>query len=39
MRKRLSRLTALSKAGDRLVRLLVAGRTIDPIELRSAEED
>lgn len=39
MRKRLSRLSALSKAGERLVRLLVAGRTINPIELRTAEED
>ncbi|MGD8823378.1 MAG: hypothetical protein PVI24_00280 [Myxococcales bacterium] len=39
MRKRLSRLTALSRAGERLVRLLVAGRAINPSELRSAEED
>jgi DNA-binding transcriptional regulator GbsR (MarR family) len=38
MRKRLSRLSALSKAGERLVRLLVAGRMINPIELQSAEE-
>jgi len=37
MRKRLSRLSALSKAGERLVRLLVAGRMINPIELESAE--
>jgi DNA-binding transcriptional regulator GbsR (MarR family) len=39
MRKRLSRLSALSKTGDRLVRLLVAGRMINPTELQSAEED
>ncbi|HSN83337.1 MAG TPA: hypothetical protein VLS88_12215 [Polyangiales bacterium] len=39
MRKRLSRLSALSRAGERLVRLLVAGRAINPSELRSAEED
>jgi DNA-binding transcriptional regulator GbsR (MarR family) len=39
MRKRLSRLSALSKAGERLVRLLVAGRVINPIELQSAEEE
>ncbi|MBW2507025.1 MAG: ArsR family transcriptional regulator [Deltaproteobacteria bacterium] len=38
MRKRLSRLSALSKAGERLVRLLVAGRMINPIELQSAED-
>lgn len=37
MRKRLARLTALSKAGERLVRLLVAGRVIDPNDLQSAE--
>jgi len=39
MRKRLSRLSALSKAGERLVRLLVAGRVLNPGELRSAEEE
>ena len=39
MRKRLSRLSALSKAGERLVRLLVAGRALDPGDLRSAEEE
>jgi DNA-binding transcriptional regulator GbsR (MarR family) len=39
MRQRLSRLSALSRAGERLVRLLVAGRAINPNELRSAEED
>lgn len=39
MRKRLSRLSALSKAGERLVRLLVAGRMINPIELQSAEDE
>ncbi len=39
MRKRLSRLSALSKAGERLVRLLVAGRVINPVELQSAEEE
>ena len=38
MRRRLSRLTALSRAGERLVRTLVAGRLIDPAELRTAEE-
>lgn len=39
MRKRLSRLTALSRTGERLVRLLVAGRMINPADLQSAEED
>ena len=39
MHKRLSRLTALSKAGERLVRLLVAGRTINPADLQSGEEE
>jgi DNA-binding transcriptional regulator GbsR (MarR family) len=38
MRKRLSRLSALSKAGERLVRLLIAGRMLNPADLRSAEE-
>lgn len=37
MRKRLSRLSALSKAGERLVRLLVAGRAIDPADLQTQE--
>lgn len=37
MRKRLSRLSALSKAGERLVGLLVAGRAINPGDLRSLE--
>jgi DNA-binding transcriptional regulator GbsR (MarR family) len=37
MKRRLARLTALSKAGERLVRLLVAGRVIDPTDLKSAE--
>lgn len=39
MRKRLSRLTALSKAGERLVSLLVAGRMINPTDLQSAEAE
>ena len=39
MRKRLSRLSALSKAGERLVGRLVAGRMINPADLRSAEEE
>ena len=39
MLKRLSRLSALSKAGERLVRLLVSGRMINPAELQSAEEE
>ena len=39
MRKRLSRLSALSKAGERLVSLLVAGRMINPTDLRSAEAE
>ena len=39
MRKRLSRLSALSKAGERLVGLLVAGRMINPADLQSAEEE
>ena len=37
MRKRLSHLSALSRAGERLVKLLVAGRMIDPADLRAAE--
>jgi len=39
MRKRLSRLIALSKAGERLVRLLIAGRMLNPADLQSAEEE
>jgi len=39
MRKRLLRLSALSKAGERLVRLLVAGRMLNPADLQSAEEE
>ena len=39
MHKRLSRLSALSKSGERLVRLLVAGRAINPADLQSAEEE
>ncbi|MGB8330376.1 MAG: hypothetical protein WCE62_09635 [Polyangiales bacterium] len=39
MRKRLSRLSALSKVGERLVRLLIAGRMLNPADLRSAEEE
>ena len=39
MHKRLSRLSALSKAGERLVQLLVAGRMINPADLQSAEEE
>ena len=38
MAKRVGRLSALSRAGERLVRLLVAGRMINPVELLSAEE-
>ncbi len=38
MRKRLCRLSALSRAGERLVGLLVAGRGIHPADLRAAEE-
>lgn len=38
MRKRLSRLSALSRAGERLVGLLVAGQMIHPAELQEAEE-
>ncbi|MGB5811351.1 MAG: hypothetical protein WBG86_12515 [Polyangiales bacterium] len=37
MRKRLSRLSALTKAGERLVGLFVAGRTLDPNDLQAAE--
>jgi len=37
MRKRLSRLSALSRAGERLVGLLVAGRKIHPADLQAAE--
>ena len=38
MRKRLSRLSALSNVGERLVQLLVAGRVVNPNELQSAED-
>ncbi|MEM7135048.1 MAG: hypothetical protein AAF500_00645 [Myxococcota bacterium] len=38
MRKRLSRLSALTKAGERLLGLLVAGRMIDPKELREIDD-
>lgn len=38
MRKRLSRLSALSRAGERLVGLLVAGQMIHPADLQAAEE-
>jgi DNA-binding transcriptional regulator GbsR (MarR family) len=38
MAKRLSRLSALSRAGERIVRLLVAGRVINPTELQEVEE-
>ena len=38
MSGRLRRLSALSKAGERLVRLLVAGRVINPVDLQDAEE-
>jgi hypothetical protein len=39
MHKRLSRLSALSKAGERLVGLLVAGRMINPADLQPVEEE
>ena len=39
MRKRVSRLRALTKTGERLVRLLVAGRALNPADLQSAEEE
>ena len=39
MRKRLSHLSALSRAGERLVRLLIAGRMINPADLQSPEEE
>ncbi len=39
MHKRLSRLNAISKVGERLVRTLVAGRMINPADLQSAEEE
>jgi len=39
MRKRVSRLSALAKTGERLVRLLVAGRALNPADLQSAEEE
>ena len=39
MTKRIARLSALSRVGERLVRLLVAGRMINPVELRNAEEE
>lgn len=39
MRKRISRLSALAKTGERLVRLLVAGRVLNPADLQPAEEE
>ena len=39
MRKRLSRLSALTKVGERLVRSLVAGRMLNPADLQSADEE
>lgn len=39
MRKRMSRLRALTKTGERLVRLLVAGRALNPADLRVSEEE
>lgn len=39
MRKRVSRLRALTKTGERLVRLLVAGRALNPADLQAAEEE
>lgn len=39
MSKRLYKLSALSKAGERFVRLLVAGRMINPVELQNVEEE
>ena len=39
MSQRLSKLGALSKAGERIVRLLVAGRMINPVELQTVEEE
>jgi len=39
MRKRVSRLRALTKTGERLVRLLVAGRAVNPADLQTAEEE
>ncbi len=38
MRKRLSKLSALSRAGERLLGLLIAGRMINPTDLWSVEE-
>ncbi len=39
MRKRVSRLRALTKTGERLVRLLVAGRALNPADLQAAGEE
>jgi hypothetical protein len=39
MRKRVSRLSALTKTGERLIRLLVAGRALNPADLQSTEEE
>ncbi|MGB3053000.1 MAG: hypothetical protein WBB42_18500 [Polyangiales bacterium] len=39
MRTRISRLRTLTKTGERLVRLLVAGRVLNPADLQSAEEE
>jgi DNA-binding transcriptional regulator GbsR (MarR family) len=39
MRKRVSRLSALTKTAERLVRLLIAGRALNPADLNSAEEE
>jgi DNA-binding transcriptional regulator GbsR (MarR family) len=39
MRKRVARLSTLTRTGERLIRLLIAGRTLNPADLSSAEEE
>lgn len=39
MRRRLAKLSGLSRTGERLVRLLVAGRMINPIDFQTADEE
>ena len=39
MRKRVARLSALTRTGERLIGLLIAGRALNPADLSSTEEE
>lgn len=39
MRKRVARLSALTRTGERLIRLLIAGRALNPADLSSTEDE